>query len=49
MEIQQNDTQYKKETIEALFDERKTSESDATIVDMLDQNNTLNKKIREIK
>lgn len=49
MEIQKNDTEYKEETIEELFDEGISSESDVTIVDLLENNKILNEEVRALK
>lgn len=49
MDIQKNDTQYKEETIEELFDEGRSSESDAIIENLLEKNNTLNEEVISYK
>ncbi len=40
MDIQQNDTLYQEVDTQGLHDEGNSSESDATIVDLLERNNT---------
>ena len=46
--IQQNDTQYKEESIEDLYDKGRFSKIDATIEDLLERN-ILNEDVRALK
>ena len=49
MPIQKNDTQYQEERIEDLYDDDRSSKTNATIIDILERIKTLNEEIRVVK
>ena len=48
MAIQPNDTLYKEVDVKDLFNSGNTSDSDATIIDLLEKNKFLSKEFREL-
>ena len=49
MAIQQNDTLYQEVDTQGLLDDGSSSESDATITDLLEKNNIMNEEVRGLK
>ena len=49
IEVQQNDTQYKKEKIEDICDEVRSNKIDTTMVDLLEKNNIMNEEVSALK